>query len=143
MITAPVIKELSLQLQTIKVQNTTIKTQAQYIYNLFRVKIANRPIMFNPFSTDVLLLYPLKTSDNLRFSDVFRGYRSGTLVENRLIPQWFCVPSSWLVKYTILIKLSLPNLHFLNPNFNYFLFLVALISFIQETKKISTTRNLN
>ena len=25
------------------------------------------------------LLYPLKTSENLRFSDVFRGYRSETV----------------------------------------------------------------
>ena len=40
---------------------------------------------FNPFSTNVPLLYPLKTSKNRRFSDVFRGYRSGTLVENDLI----------------------------------------------------------
>ena len=38
----------------------------------------------NPFSTSVLLLYPLKTSENFWFSHVFRGYRSGTLVENRL-----------------------------------------------------------
>ena len=34
----------------------------------------------SPFSTNVPLLYPLKR----RFSDVFRGYRSGTLVENGL-----------------------------------------------------------
>ena len=33
-----------------------------------------------PFSTNVPLLYPLKTSGNL----VFRGYRSRTLVENGL-----------------------------------------------------------
>ena len=38
------------------------------------------------FSTSVPLLYPLKTSKNLRFSDVFRGYGSGTLVENELKP---------------------------------------------------------
>ena len=37
----------------------------------------------NPFSTNVPLLYPLKTSENRKFS-VFRGYRSGTLVENGL-----------------------------------------------------------
>ena len=36
----------------------------------------------NPFSTNVPRLYPLKTSENLRLSDVFRGYRSRTLVEN-------------------------------------------------------------
>ena len=40
--------------------------------------------MINPFSTSVPLLYSLKTSENLRLSHVFRGYRSGTLVENGL-----------------------------------------------------------
>ena len=28
---------------------------------------------------------PLKTSENRRISDIFRGYKSGTLVENGLI----------------------------------------------------------
>ena len=42
-------------------------------------------LLFNPFSTNVPPLYPLKTSENLRFFDVLRGYRSGTLVENGLI----------------------------------------------------------
>ena len=44
-------------------------------------------VSFNPFLTNASLLYPLKTSENLRFSDVFRGYRSGTLVENGLMSQ--------------------------------------------------------
>ena len=39
----------------------------------------------NPFSTNAPLLYSLKTSENFQFSDVFRGYRSGTLVENGLM----------------------------------------------------------
>ena len=38
----------------------------------------------NPFSTNVSLLHPLKTLENLEFSDVFKGYRSGTLIENGL-----------------------------------------------------------
>ena len=38
----------------------------------------------NPFPTNVPILYALKTSENCRFSDVFRGYRSGTLVKNGL-----------------------------------------------------------
>ena len=50
--------------------------------------VLTRPI--NPFSTNVPLLYPLKTSENLRFSDVFRGYRIETLVENGLIK---CFPN--------------------------------------------------
>ena len=40
-------------------------------------------VTFNPFSTDGPLLHPLKT-ENRRFSNVCRGYRGGTLVENRL-----------------------------------------------------------
>ena len=38
-----------------------------------------------PFSTNIPFLYPLKTAENQRFSDVFRGYRNGTLVWNWLI----------------------------------------------------------
>ena len=37
---------------------------------------------FNSFPSNVPLIYPLKASENLRISDVFRGYR--TLVENGL-----------------------------------------------------------
>ena len=39
---------------------------------------------FNPFSTNVPLLYPLKISENLHSSDAFREYRSETMVENGL-----------------------------------------------------------
>ena len=46
------------------------------------IPISNSNI--NPFSTKVPLLYHLKTFENRRFFDVFRGYRSGTLVENGL-----------------------------------------------------------
>ena len=41
-------------------------------------------MVLKPFSTNVPLLYPLKASENLRFSDVFRAYRRRTLVENGL-----------------------------------------------------------
>ena len=40
--------------------------------------------MFNPFSTNALLQYPLKTSENRMFSHDFRRYRNGTLIENGL-----------------------------------------------------------
>ena len=39
-------------------------------------------LFINPFSTNVPLLCPLKTSENLSFSDVFKEYRCGALVEN-------------------------------------------------------------
>ena len=41
----------------------------------------------NLFQVNVVFLYPLKTSENLWFSDVFRGYRKGTLTWNGLIKQ--------------------------------------------------------
>ena len=46
-------------------------------------------VNLNPFSSNVPLLYPQKTSENQRFSNVLRGYRSGTLVENGLIRVMF------------------------------------------------------
>ena len=38
----------------------------------------------NPYSPNVTFLYLQKTSENLRFSDVFRGYRNVTLGEYEL-----------------------------------------------------------
>ena len=50
------------------------KPQAENLrWSFFKIK---------PFSTNVPLLYPLKTSEILRFSGVFRGYGSEILVEN-------------------------------------------------------------
>lgn len=34
--------------------------------------------------TNVSLLYPLKTSENRKFAYIFRGYRSGAMVENEV-----------------------------------------------------------
>ena len=36
-------------------------------------------VIINPFYSSVTFLYPLKTSENQKFSDVFRGYRNATL----------------------------------------------------------------
>ena len=41
-------------------------------------------IQLNPFTTNVPLLYPMKT-ENRRSSDIFREYKRGKLVENGLI----------------------------------------------------------
>ena len=43
---------------------------------------------FNPFSLNVPFLYPMKTSENRRCSDVFRGYRSRALIENWLMTRF-------------------------------------------------------
>ena len=45
----------------------------------------------NPFQVNVPFLYLLKTSENQRFSDVFRGYRKGTFTWNglqKLVIMW-------------------------------------------------------
>ena len=49
--------------------------------------ILNRPLSqftLTTFTTNIALLYHLKISENCRLPDVFRGYRSGALVENGL-----------------------------------------------------------
>ena len=50
------------------------------VSGIIYIKFVNEDWMINPFSNNVSLLYPLKTSENLRLSDVLRGYRSGTLL---------------------------------------------------------------
>ena len=42
-------------------------------------------LLFNPFLATGLFLYPLKTSENHRSSDVFRGCREITVPQNGLI----------------------------------------------------------
>ena len=34
-------------------------------------------VVFNPFLANAPILYPLKTQENLWFSGVFRGYKTG------------------------------------------------------------------
>ena len=48
------------------------------IYKTFR-RCAG--LLLNPFQENALFLCPLKTSENLWSSDVFRRYRKGTLAE--------------------------------------------------------------
>ena len=57
------------------------------LFFCFSKKKERKRILFiiNPFSTNIPLLYPLKTLENRRFSDVFRGYRCATLIENELM----------------------------------------------------------
>ena len=38
----------------------------------------------NSFKANVLFIYPLKMPENLWFSDVFRGYRNGTLAQKKV-----------------------------------------------------------
>ena len=47
-------------------------------------KILNHSVI-NPFQANIPILYPLKTTENLYFSGIFRGYKMGTLAWNGLI----------------------------------------------------------
>ena len=40
---------------------------------------------YNPFLSNVLILQPLKTSENIWFNGVFRGYRIGALARNNVV----------------------------------------------------------
>ena len=51
---------------------------------LLHISVRKKSISIHPFSTNVPLLYPPENIKNLQFSDVFRSYRAGTLVENGL-----------------------------------------------------------
>ena len=48
-------------------------------------KVTQESNTINPFSTTAALSYSLEISENLRFSDVFKGYKSEKLVENGLM----------------------------------------------------------
>ena len=50
---------------------------------------------FNPFLSNIPFIYPLKTSENKRFSDVFRGYKKGTLETNGLM--FFIVGKAFVI----------------------------------------------
>ena len=60
-------------------------------------------ILFSPLMSSVTFSYPLKTSENLRFSDVFRGYKKVTLDINRLMTPWVFLILSWLVYFESLL----------------------------------------
>ena len=55
----------------------------------------NNSSFINPFQASISFLYPLKTSENHRFSDIFRGHRNGTLTWNGLI----LYAVSWAVSF--------------------------------------------
>ena len=48
----------------------------------------NLRMQFNPFHTTGLFLYRLKTLENLKFSDVFGGYRNRAVAWNGLKVVW-------------------------------------------------------
>ena len=59
--------------------------------------------IFNPFHATGLFLYPLKKSENLRVSGVFRGYRERPVAWNRFKGSWIVTMKSLSVELTEVI----------------------------------------
>ena len=58
--------------------DTIIKnTFAKNFYE--KLNFISESVVINPFKVNTPFLYPLKTSENFCFLDVFKGNRSGTL----------------------------------------------------------------
>ena len=57
----------------------------QKIFAFFFESKETTPFSFNPFHATDLFWYPLETSENLWFSDVFRGYQKRSVVWNELM----------------------------------------------------------
>ena len=49
------------------------------------------PTSFNPFLVNISFFTPSKKLENIWFSGVFRGKKMGTLVTNRLKPEYHCI----------------------------------------------------
>ena len=66
-------KVLLIQIYIIMKVSWILKVSGDSILSLSQIST------IKPFKSNVAFLYPLKTSENLWFSDVFRGYRNVTL----------------------------------------------------------------
>ena len=53
-----------------KISNKNTETMTQWVFLCPKLALLVKPSL-----VDALFLYPLKTPENQRFSDVFRGYR--------------------------------------------------------------------
>ena len=86
-------------------------------YGIFRRRIYSKhslvqtrvcQLLLNPFHDTPLFLYLLKTSENLWFSDVFRGYRKRPLAWNGLMYQlFFRTANLLLLLYPLLLIKSM------------------------------------
>ena len=72
---------------------------------------SNKGRDFNPFQANVLFVYPLKTSENLWFSDALRGYIKGTLAYLFNLSIYLSVYLSiYLSIYLFILSLMLPEM---------------------------------
>ena len=67
---------------TFKIYLIYINLQARIYY--YSIILIYQKIVINPVHVTGLFLYPLKTSENQRFSYIFRGYRKRPVAKNGL-----------------------------------------------------------
>ena len=94
MVFQALIREMLILVKIFAIQRNEINSRCKEYFSVSRYILLKSIILIladlgflnltNPFSTNVPLLYPLKTSESQRFSDVFRGYGSVSLIENEL-----------------------------------------------------------
>ena len=83
---------------------TTAYLDTRYIRNIRSFKTQVCQLLLNPFHATGFFLYLLKASENLWFSDVFRGYRKRTVAWNGLMYQlFFRTPNLLLLLYLLLL----------------------------------------
>ena len=57
----------------------------------------SKDFLFNPLQPSVAFLYPLKTSENQRFSDIFRGYRKRPVARKGLSKRYLVWLTGWVI----------------------------------------------
>ena len=72
----------------LKVANSYYKALHFICLQRSSLNVCHNILRINPFSVSVLFLYPLKTSENQRFSYAFRGYRKRPVSWNGLMTLW-------------------------------------------------------
>ena len=75
---------ISIKLQSIILDHLFIRTAMEGCLN-YKWHCSDAPVTnFNPFHATDLFWYPMKTSENQRFSNVFRGYQNRSVTWNGL-----------------------------------------------------------
>ena len=75
------VKSVRLRSLFLKKNPRLLKTSHGFLTKWGMVEQCN----YNPFLSNVLILQPLKTSENIWFNGVFRGYRIGALARNNVV----------------------------------------------------------
>ena len=90
-------------------------------------------MLINPFHATGLFLFPLKTSENQRFSNILRGYRKRPVSWNGL-RTWYLNTSTLLNALSAFVSCMQPSLqgYILNKGWAIRIFMCFLFSFLSS-----------